>query len=433
MPLSTTETPCWRKRLGWRKRLVLTGVSLLAMLAATLTQPDAQAQTPPSASDMQAAFAQLKTQAEQGNPEAQFRLALLYQRGVGVEAKPVEAARWYREAAQHNHAAAMNALGMMLWNGFAGHPPLPVEAVRWWQAAAQRGNVAAQYNLGSAYRIGAGLAQDLTQAYVWISLAAAKVPPGDKIFGERDALAAKLTPEQMAQARQSIAQFQPSDTPLPTGTAPVTPQTGTPSFGTGFFVRGDGMILTNAHVVRTCKDITIATLTTKGTANLTARDETNDLALLQTTLAAPAVAALRSDPQIRPGDAVVALGYPLKGMLSSQPVVTTGVVNALAGLKDDARYMQISAPLQQGNSGGPVVDLGGHVIGVASAKLNALAVAALSGDMPQNVNFAVRTFVARQFLMDHGVTPAFAPTETELRPADAAEIARPFVVSIECR
>ena len=77
-------------------------------------------------------------------------------------------------------------------------------------------------------------------------------------------------------------------------------------------------------------------------------------------------------------------------MLGSQLKVSTGIVSATVGLLDDISQLQISAPIQPGNSGGPLLDEYGNVAGVVVAKLRALAVAKATGDIPQNVNFAVK-------------------------------------------
>jgi S1-C subfamily serine protease len=94
---------------------------------------------------------------------------------------------------------------------------------------------------------------------------------------------------------------------------------------------------------------------------------------------------------------LVSLGYPLSGLLSSDANVSVGNVSALAGLRDDSRYLQISAPVQPGNSGGPLLDASGHLVGIVTAKLDAVRLARFTGDIPQNVNFALKTEVARTF------------------------------------
>lgn len=75
---------------------------------------------------------------------------------------------------------------------------------------------------------------------------------------------------------------------------------------------------------------------------------------------------------------MVAFGFPLPGLLASEGNVSTGVLSATAGLQNDIRFVQISAPVQAGNSGSPLLDASGHVIGVVVAKLDALRIARLT-------------------------------------------------------
>jgi hypothetical protein len=100
------------------------------------------------------------------------------------------------------------------------------------------------------------------------------------------------------------------------------------------------------------------------------------------------------------------LGYPLSGLLATTANLSVGNVSALAGLDDDSRYVQISAPVQPGNSGGPLLDASGHLLGIVTAKLNAIRVARFTGDIPQNVNFALKVEVVRTFLDGSNQTPA---------------------------
>jgi hypothetical protein len=135
---------------------------------------------------------------------------------------------------------------------------------------------------------------------------------------------------------------------------------------------------------------------------------------------------------VRAGDAIVALGYPLAGLLATTANLTVGNVSALAGLGDDSRYLQISAPVQPGNSGGPLLDGSGHLVGIVTAKLDAALVARFTGDIPQNVNFALKAEVARTFLDSNGIAYHSAPSDKQLSPADVGDVARPFTLRIEC-
>ena len=205
------------------------------------------------------------------------------------------------------------------------------------------------------------------------------------------------------------------------------------SSGSGVVINAKGEILTNAHVVEGCQKITVkAASGNPGTAELVARDERNDLAVIRLTWPAGSVAVFREDAPIRAGDAIVALGYPLSGVLATTANVSVGNVSALAGLADNSRYLQISAPVQPGNSGGPLLDASGHLVGVVTAKLDAMRVARVTGDIPQNVNFALKAEVARTFLDSKGIAYQTARSDRQLSPADVGDIARPFTVRIEC-
>ncbi len=145
-----------------------------------------------------------------------------------------------------------------------------------------------------------------------------------------------------------------------------------------------------------------------------------------------AIAFFRSGRGIRPGDSVYAYGFPLQGLLASDPGITAGNVSNLAGIGDDRSLLQITAPIQQGNSGGPLLDETGNVVGVIVGKLNSLVIAKLTGDIPQNVNFAINATEARKFLDIYGIAYRTAPSEQEIDAADIASSARRFTVLVEC-
>jgi len=141
----------------------------------------------------------------------------------------------------------------------------------------------------------------------------------------------------------------------------------------------------------------------------------------------------RSGPAVRRGEGVIAYGFPLPGLLSSDPKLTRGEVNGLNGLGDNPAQYQISAAVQPGNSGGPLIDLHGNIVGVVVSKLNAGAVSRRTGDIAQNVNFAVKGAAAAEFLRRAGLSPRMADsTGTEQGAADIGEIANRSTVFIRC-
>lgn len=205
------------------------------------------------------------------------------------------------------------------------------------------------------------------------------------------------------------------------------------STGTGFFIAADGHFVTSAHVIADCASIKARS--DDGAildAKLVARDATNDLALLKVDKTAAKAAHLR--PSLRLGENVAAFGFPHADILATSGNFTLGNVTALSGLGDDSRFAQISTPVQAGNSGGPLLDRDGNVVGVVAMKLNALKVASEGGDLPQNVNFAVKATMLVNFLDANRIqylTPVAA--EKPLDPADLADRAKSISVFVVCK
>ena len=94
--------------------------------------------------------------------------------------------------------------------------------------------------------------------------------------------------------------------------------------------------------------------------------------------------------------------------------------------------MQIVAPVQPGNSGGPLLDHAGNVVGVITSKMDAIMMTEYSGDIAQNVNFAIKTSLTREFLDANSIDYEAASSTTELEGADIADKADKFAVLIEC-
>jgi S1-C subfamily serine protease len=187
--------------------------------------------------------------------------------------------------------------------------------------------------------------------------------------------------------------------------------------GTGFIINDRGDVVTNDHVIEGCSRISFG-LNGQGLVQgrLVASDSTNDLAVANFQLPHTKVASFSNTSKSRPGDDLVVFGYPLVGLLSTSGNLTRGSLTAMAGVQDDVRYMQISAPIQPGNSGGPVLDMDGEVIGVVTSKLDALATMKAAGDVPQNVNFALKTSILRLFLDSHSVPYTVSDQSVSLRP-----------------
>jgi S1-C subfamily serine protease len=188
--------------------------------------------------------------------------------------------------------------------------------------------------------------------------------------------------------------------------------------GTGFVISNAGHVVTNYHVINGCIGDVHGNLTGESPSVLrvVSTDETNDLALLQAPKPLNDIATIRATA-VHPGDAIIAIGFPYHGLLTSDFTVTSGIISSLSGLLNDTRYLQISAGVQTGNSGGPLIDMSGNVVGVVAKKLNAIKMAKVTGDLPQNINFAVKTGALRDFLDNSAVQYQTAEPKQELKAA----------------
>ena len=138
----------------------------------------------------------------------------------------------------------------------------------------------------------------------------------------------------------------------------------------------------------------------------------------------------RGDPRFGPGrDAAV---FPLAGLLAPEVNVTAGNVSALAGIGGDATMLQHTAAIQPGNSGGPLLDDLGNVVGVVVAKANAVEIARATGDIPENIAFAIKSSIARDFLDAEGINYALAVSGVHEDIANLVVKARPYVALLLC-
>jgi serine protease Do len=204
--------------------------------------------------------------------------------------------------------------------------------------------------------------------------------------------------------------------------------------GTGFFV-AQNRVATNNHVVSACTKAIQVRYPERAsyTATISGQDATNDLVLLHTEMPHLSVASFRFQPLL--GEAVATYGFPYSDVLSPTGNFTLGNITALSGMKDDTRLLQTSTPIQPGNSGGPLLDMSGRVIGVVVAQLDAMARMQTDRSVPQNVNFAIQSPIVINFLSAKGVTPNLdnSSTGAQRPPSEVADMAKKFTVQIYCK
>jgi S1-C subfamily serine protease len=172
------------------------------------------------------------------------------------------------------------------------------------------------------------------------------------------------------------------------------------AIGSGFFVTRDGYLLTNYHVVKDADNIKVNYKSQVFQAKVIVTDKIDDLAVLKVEGGSFPALAISARDTVDLGQEVFTIGFPNIQMQGVEPKYTDGRISSLSGMEDDPTEYQISVPVQPGNSGGPLCDANGQVVGIVVARLNDLTVMQISGVVPQNVNYAVKARPMRQLLQN---------------------------------
>ena len=298
----------------------------------------------------------------------------------------------------------------------------------WYKKSAEQGYSLAQYNLGYMYANGLGVAADYIQAYMWVILVAGKNQNSELL--KKD-LIEVMTRVQIAEAQRLASEWsavQTKDMPKVDAVTLKTKHDPPNYTGSSFAVSLTGHLLTNRHVVAGCTELSAGGNKTK----IVAEDPSNDLALLQLDQSLNTIASFREGRGGRIGEKVVVAGFPLRDVLGSGLNVTFGNVSSLTGIGNDSRMFQISAPVNPGNSGGPLIDDYGHIVGIVTSKLNALRTAKVTGDIPQGANFAIKSSIIRIFLDLNDVDYETSSSRLQKSNTIIAEEAKKYTLLIEC-
>ena len=412
--------------------------------------------------DLDAAGQHFRQAADQGNAPAMFNLARLYRQADFNRRDDTQAYEWALKAANAGHVPAIGLVGYFILTG-TGVGKDPDVAVAWLKSgyekgdltarayyglalasgngvtrnatlgeqlmteAANAGNIDAMTTLASLHQTGNVLPRDYSRAYLWANIAIARGSTSANVHALRDDLERRLSPEQLASVQKQAREWKPQAVAARPATADgrALPTHGT---GTGFFISGGGHLLTNHHVITGCNRITTDR---HGIATVVTSDAKADLAVLKVENPVDVWASIRADPP-RLGESVYVFGYPLQGVLASSGNFTSGLVSALVGLKNDPTRLQVSAPIQPGNSGGPVLDQAGRVLGVMVSTASNVRIANATGAIPQNLNFAVHGTLARTLIESNGLKADSAKPAPPLSSEEVAERARRFSTLVIC-
>ena len=381
--------------------------------------------------------------AEQGNANAQYVLGSKYYIGEGVSRDYKESVKWYTKAAEQGNAVAQFNLGKMYYEG-KGVPRDYKEAAKWFTKSAEQGYATAQGALGKMYHEGEGVPEDYVIAYKWIILAVAQIDKlpqemqKDVILKGRDEIKQKMSREQIAEAQELARRFKPiisaqqkdADIQIQQRYKKDQPV----STGTGFFITADGFFVTAFHLVKDAREMKILTERGLQKALLVKFDPANDVAILKVEEDVYSPLTIKPSLGVKTGDEVFTVGFPNVGLQGFEPKYTKGNISSLTGFQDDPRYFQISIPVQTGNSGGPLVNKNGDVIGVVVARLGDIETLIETGALPQNVNYAIKSSYVLTLLetMPQIYRNLKSPSQKEAIQADLVEQTQKSVCLVLC-
>jgi len=171
------------------------------------------------------------------------------------------------------------------------------------------------------------------------------------------------------------------------------------SSATGFAISENGLIVTAYHVIKDAKVIKVyLSKDSSISAMILHSDPMNDLAVLKTESCTPNFLQIAPMRTVKMGDKVFTIGFPVSSVLGQEAKYTEGVISSISGLKDASSILQITVPVQPGNSGGALVNERGEVVGVITSSAAILPFIEESGTLPQNVNWAVKADYLRPLI-----------------------------------
>ena len=374
--------------------------------------------------DVKSAVEWFQKAAKADDPHAQFALAMMFRKGEGVAQNAETAFKLFEQAAEHHYARAEVELGRCYKVG-VGVETNAAWAFKWFRRAASQGDVDGQYELAVAFRDGLGTQPLDRLAYRWATLAAKQghapaVALREDLAGLMS-LASQIDGHQWAKTFRRVKRMTDHD-----------------STGTGFFVTADGYLVTNRHVIKGAKRILVRIGTKQVLARVVKSYEKHDLAVLKVP-GQHRPLSLRKSSTVTVGTVVMAMGFPQIKHQGIQPKLTGGVVSSLSGSiglwsTNRASLFQMDVAAQPGNSGGPLIDTQGNVIGVVTYRLPEFEFSEKWKVESQNVNYAIKASflisrleqlseIRSKLLKPHPVMPAKPRLRSEvIRDLEAATV-----------
>lgn len=355
-----------------------------------------------------------------GHVSAQLNLGTLYDYGMGTTVDKSQAAYWYTQAAQQGNQAAQYNLGMMYYDGEGVEQDFST-AFYWYQKAAQNGLANAQYSLGMLYQKGLGVTKSLSFSSQWFYHAALSFQQKGDTSGLNNSVRAiqQINPkheylEKLAKA--GIAVNLDSRQNRQTSANTYT------SIGTGWPLQ-NGYVITNNHVVADGDDVILVNSNGEQIPGFVAlRDQDHDVALIiaKDLTKLPAALPLSHAPADL-GTSVFTIGFPRIDVLGTDPKLSDGAIISNSGLGGDPEKYQITVPIQGGNSGGPLINMQGEVVGLITSMLGVRNTETGEEEPLSNIAFALKIEIVRELLTT--VDTALNIDELPSRPETLATLA----------
>jgi S1-C subfamily serine protease len=426
--------------------------------------------------------------ARMDHAEAQAHLARCYAKGLGVKKNYSDSVFWATKASQNgsgrgahilfvcyfyghgvkeNKEVARQMLILAARRGFvwaqavlgqelagsdvAGFKTDQQAARKWLTVAAsaplnpenKSGKSAGLNGLGLLHEKGKGVPKNETEAlaYYYLARSIAEEDQDIKVINRNIALREKEMSSSARQYSQLRAQeLKPIYFDQVAATPPPPPaEQVSVGFGSGVFVTQQGHLLTAAHVVENAANVKAQVNEEVVEAEILAIDHPNDVALLKVNAKVDA-APVRSSAGVELGNDVFTIGFPNLLLQGTEPKFTEGTISSTSGMRDDPRQFQVSVQVQPGNSGGALFDEYGNVIGLVVARLDDEATSQLTGSLPQNVNYAVKSSYAlplleslKADLLEEQRPSWFRRTDRQEVVSDAKKASVPLIVDLTPR
>jgi len=417
------------------------------------------------------AFPLVKAAAEHGHSKAQYLLGVMFKKGQGTRSSPATAVKWWRKSTKQGNTAAFLPLGKALWNG-SGITRDVETAKKLLLTSIVSGNkgsakfmeekvfhgwhyIISNKQAGMFFVNKNRISRKGDLRWYWFKT----IPYPNVTNGQYDISTFTHTHgvfncSSEEQASSSQTKYRSDGSAIESSTwpinkfSPVFPN----SIGEGMFnyvcsghkviaakktlkkekelvyigtswpVR-DGYVVTNYHVI--AKSTKLKLILTNGktlSAKVATFDKANDIALLTVDdiQKLPPALPIASHPA-GIGSKVFTIGYPHLVVMGSKPKLTNGIISSVSGMADDPRTYQISVPIQSGNSGGPLVNMHGQVVGIVTSKLNAVSMFKWTGDLPENVNYAIKAPYLKALLSSEG--PSRKISELRVKSGSLKELA----------